>query len=272
MDCTTSMTLQGYMPRKHSSSITAAEPPAWHLLPIIHAPGEVERWLDHYWKKLGLPPEEKHYLAITQDRQEYTRWTGRRLNSRALGCYCYLPTATDDAQRSNHAQSMHEPSVSPDLAGIHYLMMEETAQTARHAPIKHTSRGKAKRYRHLIFIEPDLLPMGVEVTVAHELIHLSDRFKGEPRKHHCHGYDSIAVDEAIVTGYDPEDLRSLLREESNRRESTLRQARPIKYVYSCPNCGKEYPRTRRYSRQVSCGLCDKQYNPDFILKLKSALS
>ncbi len=259
------------MPRKHS--VTTAEPPAWHLLPIIHAPGEVENWLNIYWEKLGLPPEEKHYLAVTQDRQEYTRWTGRRLNTRALGCYCYLPTSSDDeVQHVNRAQSVHDAGSVSEITGVHHQCVEEPHSQVKAIPAKHLSRGRAKRYRHLIFIEPDLLPMGIEVTVAHELIHLSDRFKGEPRKHHCHGYDSIAVDEAKVTGYDPEELRSLLREESNRRETIIRQVRPIKYIYACPKCGREYQRTRRYSRLVSCGICDKQYNPAYILVLKSTIA
>jgi len=127
-------------------------------------------------------------------------------------------------------------------------------------------------YWHLIFIEPDLLPQGIEVTVAHELIHLSDRVSGNPRKHHCHGYDSISLDEAALTGRNPESLRVQLRDETARREAALRQVRPYRYLYVCPNCQREYPRVRKYTRSVSCGRCDRQYNPAFLLELRGTLS
>ncbi len=124
-------------------------------------------------------------------------------------------------------------------------------------------------HRHLIFIEPDMQPQSIEVTVAHELIHLADRVNGTPRRHHHHGYDSIADDEAAITGYSPEELRNLLHEESTRREQMRREHRPIRYLYECPNCGKKYPRTRRYSQAVSCSSCDRSYNPRYRLLLRS---
>ena len=93
----------------------------------------------------------------------------------------------------------------------------------------------------------------------------ADRVNGTPRRHHHHGYDAIAVDEAAVTGYSLEQLRALLHEESVRREQMRRQLRPIRYIYQCPNCGKTYPRSRKYSQPVSCSSCDKSYNPTFRL-------
>ena len=96
-----------------------------------------------------------------------------------------------------------------------------------------------------------------------------DRVNGTPRRHRHHGYDSIAADEAAVTGYSLEELRQLLNEESQRLEAQRRARRPIRYLYECPGCGKEYPRTRRYSQAVSCSCCDKRYNPHFRLRLKT---
>jgi hypothetical protein len=127
----------------------------------------------------------------------------------------------------------------------------------------------APSHRHLIFIEPDMQPQSIEVTVAHELIHLADRVNGTPRRHRHHGYDSIAADEAAITGYGLEELRHLLHEESVRREATRRKRRPIRYLYECPNCSKQYPRTRRYSKAVSCSSCDKTYNPHYRLLLRA---
>ncbi len=223
-------------------------PPPRQAEPIINGTPLIQRWLTHYWQKLQLPIHELSRLAITQDRQEYMRWTGKRLNIMVLGCYCYLP-ATPVPRTHSH----------------------------KHGPLKALSvvQGKiapqldSSGHRHLIFIEPDMQPKSIEVTVAHELIHLADRVNGTPRRHRHHGYDSIAADEAAVTGYPVDELRRLLHEESERRERLRRERRPIRYFYECPKCGKEYPRARRYSQSVSCSSCDKSYNPEFRLMLRT---
>ncbi|GCE10662.1 hypothetical protein [Tengunoibacter tsumagoiensis] len=193
--------------------------------PLIHGDvATIRRWLLYYAQKLALPTSELLLLAITQDRQEYMLWTARRLNTMALGCYCYIST-----------------------------------------------RVKGTQHRHLIFIEPELQPQSIEVTVAHELIHMADRVNGTPRRHRHHGYDSIAADEAALTGYDLDELRRLLHEESQRRDAIRRQRRPLRYMYACSHCGKTYPRARRYSQSVSCSSCDKHYNPVFKLALLPAV-
>jgi len=206
-------------------------PPPKQEEPIIHGDrSTLQRWLMHYWEKLQLPTAELRLLAITQDRQEFKQWTGKRLNSMALGCYCYIKPLS--ASRQSKVLS-----------------------------------GEQAAHRHVIFIEPDMQPQSIEVTVAHELIHLADRVNGTPRRHRHHGYDSIAADEAAITGYTLEDLRILLHAESATRERIRRERRPIRYLYECPNCGKKYPRTRRYSQSVSCSSCDTSYNPRFKLLL-----
>jgi hypothetical protein len=206
-------------------------PPLIQAEPIIHGDQAVVwRWLTHYWQKLQLPSQELCLLALTQDRQEYGLWTGKRLNTMALGCYCYIP-ALPPRQRKVPGYEEHA------------------------------------KHRHIIFIEPDMQPKSIEVTIAHELIHLADRVNGTPRRHHHHGYDAIAADEAAITGYGLEELRLLLHEESVYREQKRRERRPIRYLYECPSCGKTYPRTRRYSQSVSCGSCDKSYNPQYKLLL-----
>jgi len=188
-------------------------------------------------------------VAVTQDRQEFMRWTGKRLNPMVLGCYCYLPGPRASAQQSNKSSVQ--------------------GYAPARAPLKTTVQPRSANHKHLIFIEPDMQPQSIEVTIAHELIHLADRINGTPRRHHHHGHDSIAVDEAALTGYGLEELRLLLHEESARRERIRREIRPIRYWYECPNCGKEYPRTRRYSQAVSCSSCDKAFNPQFRLRLRT---
>jgi predicted SprT family Zn-dependent metalloprotease len=223
-------------------------PPPRRAEPIINGSPLIQHWLTFYWQKLQLPTQELSRVAITQDRREYMRWTGKRLNIMVLGCYCYLPAPAQSHTRSQKHRSAQVRSgsttynaVQPDTPG----------------------------HRHLIFIEPDMQAKSIEVTVAHELIHLTDRVNGMPRRHRHHGYDSIAVDEAAVTGYPVDELRQLLHDESTRRERFRRERRPIRYFYECPNCGKEYPRARRYSQSVSCSSCDKSYNPEFRLMLRT---
>lgn len=229
----------------HRSALPA--PPPAQAGPIIHGSPSIEGWLHHYWPKLQLPAQELRCLAITQDRQEFTRWTGKRLNIMALGCYCYLP-----APPAARTRGRKSPARLQALPGFSDGQQER--QTHAH--------------RHLIFIEPTMQPQSIEVTVAHELIHLADRVNGTPRRHHHHGYDAIAADEAAITGYSLEELRHLLHEESARREHMRRQRRPIRYLYECPKCGKQYPRARRYSQAVSCSSCDKRYNPLYRLALR----
>jgi hypothetical protein len=221
--------------KKYNRSVrsTMPVPPPKQAVPIIHGDSAaIHPWLDHYWQKLQISSDEFALLAITQDRQEYRRWTGKRLNLMTLGCYCYLPALSRGGAHRTRSEAQETP------------------------------------HRHLIFIESDMQPKSLEVTVAHELIHLADRVKGMPRKHHHHGYDAIAADEAAITGYGLEELRALLREESARREQKRRERRPIRYLYACPHCGKKYPRTRKYSQAVSCSDCDKHYNPRFRLLLE----
>ncbi len=251
----------------YSDTPVVAEPPAWHTLPFVNANDDVCQWLEHYWAKLGLPAHERTRVALTQDRREFARWTGRRLNPLALGCYCYLPPTHSEAPSTTLAYAASEALTMPAEMAPGTLGPSGVVDRSLITKSRATSR-----HRHLIFVESDLLPLGVEVTVAHELIHLADRVAGHPRRHHCHGYDAIAADEAAVTGYDPDLLRQLLRDETTRREGVLRSSRPIRYIYVCPRCGKEYPRVRRYSRPVSCGTCDRSYNPDYLLILQSSPS
>jgi hypothetical protein len=244
------------------------QPPELTALPLVHASAEVASWLTHYWTKLGLPSHEAGRLAVTDDRSEFHRWTGKRLNPLALGCYCYLPThgtARASADRATlTAPAATRERAQPALPGFDVASDDLSGNYA--------AVPGGSDYRHLIFVEPGLLPLGVEVTVAHELIHLADRVKGAPRKHRCHGYDSISRDEATITGRDPEMLRVQLHEETERREQALRAARPYRYIYQCPRCHKEYPRVRRYARPVSCGRCDRQFNAAFLLQLKADLN
>lgn len=264
------------MTKKSTYRLTST-PPARDTLPLIHASPAVEHWLDHYWRKLNIPEEHLRFLAVTESRREFAEWTGRRLNSMALGCYCYLPLGGSPAETDHsvapgvvevatETRTASVPAMSslqPALPGFFDEEPADGADMGNDLPPRFT-----EDFRHLIFIEPGMLELGIEVTVAHELIHLADRVRGTPRKHRCHGHDSISVDEALITGRDPEMLRAQLAEETKRREEALRQVRPYRYYYYCEHCHRVYPRVRRYTRLVSCGHCCKQYNPEYLLKLR----
>ncbi len=230
---------------------TMPGPPPRQVDPIVHGSETVRHWFMYYWQKLELPAHELSRVALTQDRQEFMRWTGKRLNNMALGCYCYLPVPSSKTRilRRKRVRQLPASEVLPGFEDALQLSLPS--------------------HRHLIFIEPDMQPRSIEVTVAHELIHLADRVKGTPRRHRHHGYDTIAADEAAITGYDLEELRHLLHEESTRRERMRRARRPLRYLYECPHCGRQYPRARRYSQPVSCSHCDKAYNPRYRLLLRA---
>lgn len=255
-------------------------PPAIERLPLVNASPDVAQWLEHYWRKLKLPVAQTYRLAVTDDRVEFARWTGRRLNPMALGCYCYLPLHLDSQETEEPIASANLTApagqalrLQPTLPGFAevFLPTDTTSNSPAASidlPVVSNALDAPPDYRHLIFVEPDLLDEGIEVTVAHELIHLADRVAGAPRKHHCHGHDSISQDEAALTARDPEWLRELLVEETRRRETTLRKVRPYRYLYVCPNCGKEYPRVKKYGRAVSCGHCDQRFNAAFLLEIR----
>src|ERR1700736_2528278 len=116
----------------------APAPPPRQAGPIIQGSSLVSHWLTLYWQKLQLPAHELNHLAITIDRQEYMRWTGKRLNNMVLGCYCYLPGPA--ASRALHLHT-RKTSAAPSLPGFGEVIQ-------LHQP----------NHRHLIFIEPDMQP------------------------------------------------------------------------------------------------------------------
>ena len=94
-------------------------PPPRQVEPIINGSPLIQHWFMHYWQKLQLPTQELSRLAITQDRREYMRWTGKRLNIMVLGCYCYLPAPTISRIRSQKHKSAQARSGSDTTSSLH---------------------------------------------------------------------------------------------------------------------------------------------------------
>lgn len=47
----------------------------------------------------------------------------------------------------------------------------------------------------------------------------------------------------------------------------LAPAKPPRFLYGCPACGRQMARRARLRRVSSCGACDKQFNPRYKLQL-----
>src|SRR3989441_10285078 len=101
----------------HRASLPA--PPARQAEPIINGSPLIQYWFMHYWQKLQLPTQELSRLAMTQDRHEFMRWTGKRLNIMVLGCYCYLPSPTISRIRYPKHKSAQTRSDSDTMRTLH---------------------------------------------------------------------------------------------------------------------------------------------------------
>lgn len=54
---------------------------------------------------------------------------------------------------------------------------------------------------------------------------------------------------------------------TQRHASAPLAAKPGRFVYACPACGRRLVRQRRLRRASSCALCDTRYNPQYQLRL-----
>jgi predicted SprT family Zn-dependent metalloprotease len=116
---------------------------------------------------------------------------------------------------------------------------------------------------HLILINLTRIdrsrPRSLEVVVAEELLHMRDRLDGDLRRHSKHGYDRIAHRVSALTGATLDEIRASL---------VLPVRRSARFTYECPICGVRVPRQRQGT--WSCGRCAPRFDPQFILRLRSA--
>jgi ribosomal protein L37AE/L43A len=162
-------------------------------------------FLQRYTELLQLPID---HLWVTDNRQTYNEWVGRKVGGSIGGAYVY-----------------------------------------------HPGRGK-----HLILINLrriDLTqPKSLEIVVCEELLHMRNRIDGDRRRHARHGYDRIAVQVSELTGASMEEVRSCVKPTKRRTP---------KYIYACPKCRMEVPRSR--TGVWSCGRCSPIFDRRYQLQL-----
>jgi len=90
-----------------------------------------------------------------------------------------------------------------------------------------------------------LWPDDLELTLAHEMIHLV-----HPKEGHGRGFRAQARRIAHAMGVAYERIRY------------CRPYTPAKYLYQCPACG-QLIRTRKMLRNRSCGKCNSKYDPRY---------
>jgi predicted SprT family Zn-dependent metalloprotease len=162
-------------------------------------------FLRAYIDKLRLPTDD---LWVTDDRQTYNEWVGRRVGGSIGGAYVF-----------------------------------------------HPGRGK-----HLILINlrriDQTRPKSLEIVVCEELLHMRHRIDGDRRRHAKHGHDRIAVQVSELTGATMDEVRGCVKPVKRRAP---------KYIYACPRCHMEVPRSR--TGVWSCGRCSPTFDRRFQLTL-----
>ena len=132
-----------------------------------------------------------------------------------------------------------------------------------------TAAGRADYRQKLISLNPRLFdhPPEIERTLRHELAHILAQFRVGRRRILPHGDEwRIACrDLGIADEKRCHNLPFPVCERARR------------YLYKCPCCEREFPRTRRIKRAVACLACCRAHNrgdfdPRFRLQLVSDIS
>jgi SprT protein len=130
-----------------------------------------------------------------------------------------------------------------------------------------TTAGRADYRQKLISLNPRLFehPTEIDRTLRHELAHILAQFRAGRRRIRAHGDEwRIACrDLGIADEKRCHNLPFPVRE----------RARP--YLYKCPHCRRDFPRTRRIKRAVACLTCCRaqnggEFDARFRLRLVSA--
>ena len=115
-----------------------------------------------------------------------------------------------------------------------------------------TTAGRADYRRNLISLNPRLLeqPAEIDRTLRHELAHILAQFRAGRGRILPHG----------------DEWRTACRDLGIADEKRCHNlpfpasARARRYLYKCPCCRRDFPRTRRIKRAVACLACCRAHN------------
>ncbi len=115
-----------------------------------------------------------------------------------------------------------------------------------------TTAGRADYRQKLISLNPRLFehPTEIDRTLRHELAHILAQFRAGRRRIRAHGdeWRTACRDLGINDEKRCHNLPFPVNERARR------------YLYKCPNCRRDFPRTRRIKRAVACLACCRAQN------------
>jgi predicted SprT family Zn-dependent metalloprotease len=116
-----------------------------------------------------------------------------------------------------------------------------------------TAAGRADFREKLISLNPRLCDYGepeIDRTLRHELAHLLAQLRGGRRRISPHGpeWREACHDLGIGDEVRCHNLPFPISERARR------------FIYKCPNCGREFPRVRRIRRAVACLACCRAHS------------
>ena len=115
-----------------------------------------------------------------------------------------------------------------------------------------TTAGRADYRQKLISLNPRLFehPAEIDRTLRHELAHILAQFRAGRRRIRAHGDEwRIACRDLGIS--DEKRCHNLPFPFNERAR---------RYLYECPNCQRDFPRSRRIKRAVACLACCRAQN------------
>ena len=155
------------------------------------------------------------------------------------------------AQRSSHTAADLESEARELLRSLGAERIANELRVEWNSRLK-TAAGRAD-YRHkLISLNPRLFehPGEIDRTLRHELAHLLAQFRAGRRRILPHGDEWRSACHDL--GIDDEKRCHNLPFPVNERARL--------YLYKCPRCQRDFPRTRRIKRAVACLACCRAHN------------
>jgi SprT protein len=162
-----------------------------------------------------------------------------------------LSDAPRFAQRSGYRTVDLETKARELLRSLGAAPMANELRVEWNSRLK-TAAGRADYCHKLISLNPRLFeqPAEIDRTLRHELAHLLAQFRAGRRRILPHGDEWRSACRDLAIG-DEKRCHNLPFPVS---------ARARRYLYKCPRCRRDFPRTRRIKRAVACLACCRAHN------------